>query len=559
MTPEQPDTIAILRQSREFVEQQMQLFIGKLLRCRIAGVGEGKPRLNFGPFSIPFENQADFRDGDIATFRVIALTNSLITLGLVRREGAASPPEGESSLGEKTASLLSELKFPVDEENLTAVRDLLKAGFAATRENIRAAVVLKADPNDEGVASQVLRGLLMKGADIPPALLRALSDYLGSVQEEDILPENGIRNPSPEKLLQAADKFLRVRGQDGVAAEAQAITRRILPALKALQLSAVEESPASYTAVASKRIGSETALARAFNAFIPKFVSSLHPNDPLRAVFREFAAAVEQKIAPAQIPGAAQMPIGDGKPLPIEILPALINFIQSDPTLAESLKDLIAGFVAYIRHTITPETTVDTEIPTGAGARQLQANVSLNLGRLIAIADEAAKESAAAPVREASTALRDSAEAVMSKTDGMRAADWLLTPARPSPDNLPVVGFTLPEGARGSISLHPGVKRREDAEEETPAGGRLVFEGEGIGRVDISLEYGEEGLSALFVTRLKDTHADIQAGLPELSGNLDARGVKVRSLRSILRVAKEARSTKTAKDDLPTKGLDLKA
>jgi len=558
MTAEQYDNIAILRRSREFVEQQMHLFIGKMLRCRIAGVSEGKPRLNFGPFSIPFENRADFHDGEIATFRVIGLTNSLITLGLVRREGGAAQV-AEERLEEKTAALLSELKLPIDEEHTTAVRDLLRAGFAATRENIRAAVALKADPNAEGTASQVLKGLLMKGADIPPALFKALRDYLGSVQQEDVLPESAIRNPSPDKLLDTADKLVRLRGQDKAAMEAQVLVRRALPAIKALQLSAPKELADSYSSAAAKRIGAETALAKAFNAFIPKFISSLHPNDGVRVIFREFAAAVEKEIPPASIPGAAQIPAGESKPLPIEILPVLLGFIQDDSTLAESFKDLIIGFISYVRQIITSETTSDAESPTGVEARGLQANASLNLGRLIAAADEAAKESAAAPGREALNALKESAQAVMSKSEGMRVAEWLLTPARPSPDNLPVVGFTLPEGAKGSISLHPGVKRREDAEEETPAGGRLVFEGEGIGKVEINLEYGQEGLSALFVTRRKDTHEDIQSGLPELSANLDTRGVKVKSLRSVLRVARDEGIIKPTKDELPSKGLDLKA
>jgi hypothetical protein len=398
----------------------------------------------------------------------------------------------------------------------------------------------------------------MKGADFPPGFMRALGDYLGSIQE-DVVPENAIRNPSPGELLETAAKLGRVRGQDKVAVEAQVLAGRILPAAKALQLLSPKELTESYAQSALRRVGAETALARAFNAFIPKFISSLHPDDALRAVFREFAAAAKLETATPAIPGAGQILAAESEPLPIEIFPAFIGFVQSESTLAESFKDLVAGFASYIRQIITPETISDVESPTGAEARELQANVSLNLGRMISVIDEATKESDASPGREALNALKESAQAVMSKSEGMRIAEWLLSPARPSPDNLPVVGFTLPEGAKGSISLHPGVKRREDAEEETPAGGRLVFEGEGIGKVEIGLEYGRDGLSALFVTRRKDTHEDIQSGLPKLSESLDTRGVKVKSLRSVLRVAREEGLIKLAKEELPSKGLDLKA
>jgi hypothetical protein len=301
-------------------------------------------------------------------------------------------------------------------------------------------------------------------------------------------------------------------------------------------------------------------MVRAFNAFLPKFITGLHPQDGLRLAFEEFVVALKELgitvPSPPPIPAltaAEQLPS-----LPIEVLPTFIEFIQSDSTLAEGLKDLFTAFTSYIRQVIIPG-TVAGEGPKGVEARQLQINAALNLGRLMVVAEETIRESEAPLGREALAAILENAQIIASKSDGMRIAEWFLSPSRPGSENLPVIGFTLPDGGKGLISLYPGIKRRDEGEEELPAGGRLVYEGEGIGRVEIGLEYGKDGLSTLFITPRKDVHEDIQAGLPVLAESLDARGVKVKSLRSFLRTQPEESKSPEIDDDMSLTGLDLKA
>ena len=155
----------------------------------------------------------------------------------------------------------------------------------------------------------------------------------------------------------------------------------------------------------------------------------------------------------------------------------------------------------------------------------------------------------------------DIASTLAPRAEGARIGEWLMTPGRPGAENLPVVGFMLDDKTRGSISLHPGVRQREDGEEEVPAGGRMVYEGEGIGKLEIGLEYGDDGLSAIFLTERKDAHEDIQSGLPGLNERLNARGIQVKSLRSVLRVSKAQvdGGEMAGPDDSINSGLDVKA
>ncbi len=107
--------------------------------------------------------------------------------------------------------------------------------------------------------------------------------------------------------------------------------------------------------------------------------------------------------------------------------------------------------------------------------------------------------------------------------------------------------------------MHPGIRRRDDGGEEVPAGGRMTYEGEGVGRIEIGLEYGDAGFSAVFLVDREDTHNDIQAGLPDLSVRIADRGVKVKSLRSVLRRTSSAEQAEIPKTGGLTGGLDVKA
>lgn len=556
MEPGRMQPVAIVKRSRQFVENQMHLFIGKLMRGRVAGNATGKPVLNFGSFAIPFESELILQDGEIATFRVINLSKNTITLGFVRREGT---PVTTENIDVKIKALLNELRLPVDREHTQAAKGLLKAGFAASRENIRATVTLKTDPGGEGTASRLLRGLLLDGADVPPKILTSLREYIAALSASDPRPESAWNKPSPVDMKNLAAKLAGIRGQDNTSVDLQVLTRRILDGLKPLTSGNPAEIAEGYRAAAGKRVGAEAALMRAFQVFAPKFISGMHPDDPLRVIFEQFASAVKGFTA-SQAPAAStasMIPI-TSQPLPLEIVPAFIEYILGQASTSEGAKDMLAAFAKYIQQVITP---TSTDAPTGSGAKELQGNAGLNIGRLIAMIGENLSGAESSADRNILNTLLDIASTLAPRAEGARIGEWLMTPGRPGAENLPVVGFMLDDKTRGSLSLHPGVRQREDGEEEVPAGGRMVYEGEGIGKLEIGLEYGGDGLSVIFLTERKDAHEDIQSGLPGLSERLNARGIQVKSLRSVLRVSKAEADdgAMTTQDDLINGGLDVKA
>jgi len=552
MEPGRMQPVAIVKRSREFVENEMHLFIGKLLRGRVAGNATGKPMLNFGSFAIPFESELSLQDSEIATFRVIGLSNNIITLSFVRREGTPATAADEN-IDVKIKALLTELRLPVDREHTQAAKDLLKAGFAASRENIRATVTLKADPGGEGTASRLLRGVLLDGADIPPKILASLREFIAALPTNDPRPESALSKPSPGDMTNLAAKLAGLRGQDNTSVDLQVLTRRIVEGFKPLVSGNPAEIAEGYRNAAAKRIGAEAALMRAFQAFIPKFISGMHPDDPLKVIFEQFASAVKGITgAPAQAASTAL------QPLPLEVMPGFIEYILGQGTTSESVKDMLAAFAKYVQQVITP---TSTDAPTGSGAKDLQGNAALNIGRLIALIGENLSGAESSADKNILNALLDAASTLAPRAEGARVGEWLMTPGRPGAENLPVVGFMLDDKTKGSISLHPGVRQREDGEEEVPAGGRMVYEGEGIGKLEIGLEYGDDGLSTIFLTERKDTHEDIQSGLPDLNERLNARGIHVKSLRSVLRVSKAQvdGGEMAAPDDLMNGGLDVKA
>lgn len=312
---------------------------------------------------------------------------------------------------------------------------------------------------------------------------------------------------------------------------------------------------ANYEAAASKRVGVEAALVRGLQAFIPKYISSLHPDDPLRAIYEQFVAAVKGLPGAQAATGSTSTPPVPAT-LPLEVIPAFIEFLAGDASLLSQFEDLIGAFAKYMHRIFAAS---EGDAPSGPDARAIEANAGMNLARLAAVVREAMRESAAPAGREQLASILAMAESVGAKSEGMRIAEWLATPSRPGAENLPVVGFVFEGEARGTLAMHPGVRRRDDGSEETPAGGRLTYEGEGVGRIEIGLEYGDTGFSAVFLVDREDTHHDIQAGLPDLSARIAERGVQVKSLRSVLRRAVNPEQADVAKGDSFQGGLDVKA
>jgi hypothetical protein len=248
--------------------------------------------------------------------------------------------------------------------------------------------------------------------------------------------------------------------------------------------------------------------------------------------------------------------------LPIEVLPVFLEYLLSDASVAAASRDMLQAFSGYLSQLVHSQGTSDAASPAGTDARVAQNNIAINLGRLMNVTSEELRKPEDIIARDALTTLLDEAQAAASRNEGARVAEWILNPSRPGAENLPVVGFTTSHGGKGTVTLYPGVKRKEEGKgrkEEEPAGGKVVYEGDGVGRVEIGLEYSEDELSAVFVVGREDVRDEIQAGIPGLAQGLAARGVKVKLIRCLLRIKEILQGKAKADEKLPSKGLDLKA